>query len=87
MLTTPCKERATLATEEQPWSAMEATRVSRTSSSAQAPAWSLGAEEVQRCDAVGARDLEAEELSAIHVTTFFNGESVRIDGGSRAAKL
>ena len=34
-----------------------------------------------------ARDLEAEELRAIHDTTFLNGESVRIDGGSRAAKL
>ena len=34
-----------------------------------------------------ARDLEAEELAAIHETTFLNGESVRIDGGSRAAKL
>ena len=34
-----------------------------------------------------ARDLEAEELQAIHETTFLNGESVRIDGGSRAAKF
>ena len=33
------------------------------------------------------RDLEAEELPAIHETTFLNGDSVRIDGGSRAAKL
>ena len=32
-----------------------------------------------------ARDLEAEELPAIHETTFLNGESVRIDGGRRAA--
>ena len=31
---------------------MEATRVSGTSSSAQAPAWSLGPEEVQHCDGV-----------------------------------
>ena len=52
MLTTLCKDRAALVTEEQPWSAMEATRVSGTSSSAQAPAWSLGAEAVQRCDGV-----------------------------------
>ena len=28
-----------------------------------------------------ARDLEDEELSAIHETTFLNGESVRIHGG------
>ena len=34
-----------------------------------------------------ARDLEAEELLAIHETTFLNGESVRIERGSRAAKL
>ena len=34
-----------------------------------------------------ARDREAEELPAIHETTFLSGESVRIDGGSRAAKL
>ena len=34
-----------------------------------------------------ARDLEAEELPATHETTFLNGESDRIDGGSRAAKL
>ena len=34
-----------------------------------------------------ARDLETEELPAIHETTFLFGESVRIDGGSRAAKL
>ena len=33
------------------------------------------------------RDLEAEEHPAMHETTFFDGESVRIDGGSRAAKL
>ena len=31
------------------------------------------------------RDLEAEELPAIHETTFLNGESVRIYGGRRAA--
>ena len=31
------------------------------------------------------RDLEAEELPDIHETTFLNGESVRIDGGRRAA--
>ena len=34
-----------------------------------------------------ARDLEVEELPSIHETTFLNGESVRINGGSRAAKL
>ena len=34
-----------------------------------------------------ARDLEAEELLAIHETTFLTGESVRIDDGSPAAKL
>ena len=34
-----------------------------------------------------ATDLEAEELLAIHETTFFNGESVRIDVEIRAAKL
>ena len=34
-----------------------------------------------------ARDLEDEELPAIHETTFLNGESVRIDSGSRAVKL
>ena len=33
------------------------------------------------------RDPEAEELPAMHETTSLNGESVRIDGGSRAAKL
>ena len=33
------------------------------------------------------RDLEAEELPAMHETTFLNGEAVRIGGGSRAAKL
>ena len=32
-----------------------------------------------------ARDLEAEELPAIHETRFLNVESVRIDGGRRAA--
>ena len=42
MLTTSFKERAAIATEERPWSAMEATWVSRTSSSAQAAAWSFG---------------------------------------------
>ena len=36
---------------------------------------------------VSARDLEAEELPDTHHTTFFGGESVRIGGGSRAAKL
>ena len=34
-----------------------------------------------------ARDPEDEELPAIHETTFLNGESVRIDSGSRAVKL
>ena len=34
-----------------------------------------------------ARDLEDEELPAIHETTFLHGESVRIDSGSRAVKL
>ena len=34
-----------------------------------------------------ARDLEAEELPAIHETTFLNGESVRIDSRSRASKF
>ena len=32
-----------------------------------------------------ARGLEAEEVPAIHETTFVNGESVRIGGGRRAA--
>ena len=35
---------------------------------------------------VSARYPEAEELPVIHGTTFLNDESVRIDGGSRAAK-
>ena len=46
------RDRATLVTVEQTWSGMKAMRVSGTSSSAQAPAWSLGAEAVQRCDGV-----------------------------------